>query len=38
MRKGERAGRGRAPLRASDSEGMILCLEGVEGPASSMRW
>lgn len=25
------------PLSASDSEGIVLFLEGVEGPASSMR-
>lgn len=29
---------GNAPLRASDSEGMILVLEGVDGPPSSIRW
>ena len=25
------------PFSASDSDGMILCFEGVEGPPSSMR-
>jgi len=26
------------PFRASDSDGMILFFEGVEGPHSSIRW
>ena len=42
----ERAGRGwredqgerKVPLRASDSVGMSLPLEGVDGPPSSLRW